>query len=79
MIKRYDAGLLGDGGGGDVEWWQDYLRVEIERCNDFHQAALSALEAENRRLREGLEAVRRLVHKALLHLEGGKDAAKTTT
>jgi hypothetical protein len=34
MVKRYDAGLLSDYGGGNVEWWQDYLRAEIERCND---------------------------------------------
>jgi hypothetical protein len=31
----YDAGLLNDFGGGDVGWWQDYLRAEIERANDY--------------------------------------------
>ena len=31
----YDAGLLNDFGGGNVEWWQDYLRAEIGRANDF--------------------------------------------
>jgi hypothetical protein len=31
----YDAGLLNDFGGGDVGWWQDYLRAEIGRANDF--------------------------------------------
>jgi hypothetical protein len=31
----YDAGLLNDYGGGDVEWWQDYLRAEIGRANDY--------------------------------------------
>ena len=36
MGERYDAGLLNDWGGGNVEWWQDYLRAEIERSNDFH-------------------------------------------
>lgn len=30
----YYAGLLSDYGGGDVEWWQDYLRAEIGRAND---------------------------------------------
>ncbi len=30
----YDAGLLNDFGGGDVGWWQDYLRAEIGRAND---------------------------------------------
>lgn len=31
----YDAGLLNDFGGGDVGWWQDYLRAEIDKANDF--------------------------------------------
>jgi len=30
----YDAGALNDWGGGDVGWWQDYIRSEIERAND---------------------------------------------
>jgi hypothetical protein len=29
-LETYDAGLLGDGGGGDVDWWQDYIRQLIE-------------------------------------------------
>lgn len=31
----YDPGLLNDFGGGDVGWWQDYIRAEIGRCNDY--------------------------------------------
>jgi hypothetical protein len=31
----YDAGLLNDWGGGNVDWWQDYIRSEVERCNDY--------------------------------------------
>jgi hypothetical protein len=50
MVKRYDAGLLSDYGGGNVEWWQDYLRAEIERCNDHWEADYAALEAKVRRL-----------------------------
>lgn len=42
-LDRYDAGLLGDGGGGDVEWWQDYLRSELERAHEFYQDQLAAL------------------------------------
>lgn len=30
----YDAGPLNDFGGGNVAWWQDYLRAEIGRAND---------------------------------------------
>jgi hypothetical protein len=36
MLTRYDAGLLNDFGGGNVEWWQDYLRAELERAHDHY-------------------------------------------
>jgi len=31
----YDCGLINDYGGGNVGWWQDYIRAEIGRCNDY--------------------------------------------
>jgi hypothetical protein len=34
-LRDYDAGLLNDYGGGNVGWWQDYIRAEIGRCNDY--------------------------------------------
>jgi len=37
QLDRYDAGLLGDGGGGDVCWWQDYIRTELDRAHEFYQ------------------------------------------
>jgi len=46
MVERYDAGLINDFGGGNVEWWQDYIRAEIERANDFHADRIAALEAQ---------------------------------
>jgi hypothetical protein len=39
-LSDYDAGLLNDWGGGNVSWWQDYLRAEIGRANDFWRAQL---------------------------------------
>lgn len=33
----YDAGLLGDGGGGDVDWWHDYIRVELARADEYYR------------------------------------------
>ena len=39
---RYDAGLLSDYGGGNVEWWQDYIRAELDRSHDFYTEALAA-------------------------------------
>lgn len=67
MSDHYYAGQLNDYGGGDVDWWWDYLRSEIDRANEFHaevhgqnEAALAAkdadiarLEAENQDLRTG--------------------------
>ncbi len=35
-LDAYDTGLLGDGGGGDVDWWQNYIRHELERAHEFY-------------------------------------------
>lgn len=45
IVPDYDAGLLNDYGGGNVEWWHDYLRAEIERAVDSCRAVIRA-EAE---------------------------------
>jgi hypothetical protein len=42
VLDQYDAGLLNDFGGGNVEWWQDYIRAELERAHDFYQSQLAA-------------------------------------
>jgi len=36
----YDSGLLNDFGGGDVVWWQNYIRTEIQRCNEHWRETL---------------------------------------
>lgn len=41
-LDAYDAGLLGDYGGGDVEWWHDYLRAELARAHDFYSSQNSS-------------------------------------
>ena len=43
-LPDYDAGLINDFGGGYVEWWQDYLRAEIGRANDYWRAAIAAVK-----------------------------------
>ena len=43
-LPDYDSGILNDFGGGYVEWWQDYLRAEIGRANDYWRAALDAVK-----------------------------------
>lgn len=63
MTERYDAGLLNDFGGGDVDWWMDYIRAELDRAHDFYTAHIEACNshdaiiAENERLREALEQI----------------------
>lgn len=42
MLEEYDAGLLGDYGGGNVEWWQDYIRAELGRAHEYYQSQISA-------------------------------------
>lgn len=42
-LDYYDAGLLSDAGGGDVTWWQDYIRAELGRAHEFYQSQADAL------------------------------------
>lgn len=44
-IPDYDAGVLNDFGGGNIDWWQDYIRAEIRRANDYWRDLLRSLEA----------------------------------
>lgn len=39
-LDCYDAGLLNDFGGGNVEWWQDYIRAELARAHEFYQSQI---------------------------------------
>jgi hypothetical protein len=39
----YDSGLLNDWGGGDVYWWQNYIRSEVARCNDHWRRIVDQL------------------------------------
>lgn len=43
-LAQYDAGLLGSGGGGDVDWWQDYIRSELARAYEFYKSQVEAHE-----------------------------------
>ena len=44
-LDCYDAGLLSDYGGGNVEWWQDYIRAELGRAHDFYVSQWEAARA----------------------------------
>lgn len=41
-LERYDAGLLSDHGGGNVDWWWDYIRAELARAHDFYEGQVAS-------------------------------------
>lgn len=53
----YDSGLLSDYGGGDVSWWQDYIRSEVGRANVHWRSYAEELEAR-------LGAIEHIAHEA---------------
>lgn len=42
LVDTYDVGLLSDYGGGNVEWWQDYIRSELARAHDFYAEQIAS-------------------------------------
>lgn len=44
----YDSGLLNDYGCGNVEWWQDYIREEVARCNGYWRDYLEGSQGNER-------------------------------
>lgn len=46
MMERYDAGILNDFGGGNVEWWHDYIRAELGLAHDFYQSQVEGARTE---------------------------------
>ena len=46
-LDFYDAGLLNDFGGGNVDWWQDYIRAELNQAHDFYQSQAAQAIGEN--------------------------------
>jgi len=43
-MDPYDPGLLGNGGGGDTNWWQNYIRVLLRQAHDHYFAQWEALD-----------------------------------
>lgn len=35
-LVEYDAGYLNDYGGGNVSWWQDYIRYELGEAHEHY-------------------------------------------
>lgn len=49
-LKPYDAGLLAEYGGGNVEWWQDYIRAELARAHEYYQSQFIAGYSDGKRM-----------------------------
>jgi len=49
-LESYDAGLLNDFGGGNVAWWQDYIRNELGRAHDFYQSQIAIPPAPSKKV-----------------------------
>lgn len=42
-LDEYDAGCLNDYGGGNVGWWQDYVRYELNRAYECYKEQVDSL------------------------------------
>jgi len=49
-LEEYDAGILSDYGGGNVEWWQDYIRAELGRAYEHYQSQITIPPAQPARV-----------------------------
>jgi hypothetical protein len=41
VLTDYDIGLINYYGGGDVGWWMDYLRSEVDAANEHWRQQLN--------------------------------------
>ena len=57
-LEPYDAGLLNDFGGGNVEWWQDYIRAELGRAHDFYQSQITTPQSAQATQAEVTDGIR---------------------
>ena len=44
-LPEYNAQILGDWGGGNVEWWHDYIRAELGYAHEFYAEQFATLTA----------------------------------
>lgn len=43
----YEPGMINGNGGGNVEWWRDYMRSEIDKANDHWRSQLHQFLEQN--------------------------------
>ena len=71
-MNEYDAGILNDWGGGNVDWWHDYLRYEIANANVHWAEQVESLRAELAACREALVDTKSALFAAEMRLAARK-------
>jgi len=71
-MENYDPGMLNDFGGGKIQWWQDYIRAEVGRCNEYWQNVLLRETTESRKIGE-CYYTRGILHRPLCALCKGDE------
>ena len=61
--ENYNPGLLNDWGGGNISWWQDYIRSEIDRANDYWRPQVDALLSDLETSQKARELLRGQIEK----------------
>lgn len=69
-MDDYDCGLINDWGGGNVEWWQDYIRAEIGRANEHWRTQIATLTPSPDAHAAGLREAAEIGRKALRDIAG---------
>lgn len=77
-MDSYDAGLLNDFGGGAIGWWQDYIRAELSRAEDFYREQYDRLTAQLAEAKTANLAIRSERDQALAQLYSQLTEAKAS-
>ncbi len=59
-FNEYDSGLLNDFGGGQVDWWWDYIRTEVWKANERGKVQFDYLLKRVEELKSTLKDSKRL-------------------
>ena len=54
----YDAGLLNDYGGGNVEWWHNYIRNELQNSHDYYASIIENIINDINEIANPLEYIK---------------------
>jgi hypothetical protein len=75
LADAYDSGQLSSYGGGNVDWWQDYIRAELGRAHDFYAEQIERLTEANAALMAEREMLIKTKREQIERLTAERDAA----